>query len=91
MGVGYQVFDEAGNLEMDASTDTAGRVLGYVNVTSNGSLLVPALANVPSFFTTTQLAAGFPVKVSINSSNGLITWTWGTLVPSRTIISYGLL
>ena len=100
MGAGLQIFNESGVCVLDTS-DRLGKILGSIEVNSNGSLNVPGQPRNNQVFC---LAYDRYVSISQIWSGGLfaytrpnvvvsgnaITWTYPYGNPSACVLVYGV-
>lgn len=95
MAYGLRVWDAAGNLTLDTST-RLGRVLGFVEVSANGSLTVPEFDQGQGFarVNTTgndigpNAQYGWPPSVSISGTT--LSWSYPSTTRGPAIIVYGV-
>lgn len=95
MAYGLRVWDASGNLTLDTST-RLGRVLGYVEVTTDGSLTVPGFSTGTAFarVNTTGNSVGpdaeysWPPNISI--SNNTLSWSYPSSTKGPAVIIYGV-
>jgi len=92
MPQGLQVFDAAGNLQVDIGS-SLGRVLGSVDTSaSSGSISDDGFSHGTPFFIVVTQDEGRPPSVSISGTT--MTWTYASASPYypniATTIIYGI-